>query len=78
MKRDPALRTPRRRSPFESKGIDPVGPEEAHGQPESLFRLWMAANVNVATLGTGALTTALLRLPLWEAALAIAAANLAG
>lgn len=78
MRKNPAARARTGFSPFEAKGIAPVTPEEAHGQPESLFRLWMAANVNVATLGTGALTTALLRLPLWEAALAIAAANLAG
>ncbi|WP_202213268.1 cytosine permease [Methylacidimicrobium sp. AP8] len=63
---------------FEAKGIEQVCPQEAHGQPESLFRLWMAANVNLATLGTGAIATSLLGLPLWKAALALAAANCLG
>lgn len=78
MRKNPLARARTGFSPFESKGIEPVMPEEAHGQPEHLFRLWMAANVNVATLGTGALATGLLGLPLWEAAIAIAGANLAG
>ncbi len=72
------LRATRKSSPFEVKGIERVTAQEAHGQPESLFRLWMAANVNIATLGTGAIATAFLGLPLWKAALAIAIANFLG
>ncbi|MDD4932228.1 MAG: cytosine permease, partial [Methylacidiphilaceae bacterium] len=78
MKKEQTRRATQSGSPFETKGIDAITPEEAHGQPESLFRLWMAANVNVAALGTGAVATALLGLPLWKAALAIAAANFLG
>lgn len=78
MRKERALRAGGCRSPFEAKGIEPVTPGEAHGQPESLFRLWMAANVNIATLGTGAIATALLGLPLWKAALAIVIANFLG
>ncbi|MGD9896923.1 MAG: cytosine permease [Candidatus Methylacidiphilaceae bacterium] len=78
MRKERALRIGKLSSPFETKGIEEVSPEEARGQPESLFRLWMAANVNIAALGTGAIATALLRLPFWKAALAIAAANFLG
>jgi NCS1 family nucleobase:cation symporter-1 len=78
MRQERTLPARQRSSPFEAKGIERVTPQEAHGQPESLFRLWMAANVNITTLGTGAIATALLGLPLWKAALAIATANFLG
>ena len=42
---------------IEDQGLAPVTAGQAHGQPRALFGLWMAANIEFATLTTGALAT---------------------
>jgi NCS1 family nucleobase:cation symporter-1 len=62
----------------ESKGIARIEPEEAHGTPRALFRLWAAANVEFATITTGAIATGVFGLPALDAVAAIVLANLVG
>ena len=47
----------RRALKVETKGIEPVLPEERHGRPSSVFSLWFGANVEFTTLVTGVLAT---------------------
>ena len=63
---------------FESKGITRIDPSEAHGKPRALFRLWAAANVEFATLATGAIATGVFGLSAPDAIGAIVIANLIG
>lgn len=63
---------------IEEKGIDEVSLKEAHGSPKAVFGLWMAANVEFATLTTGALATCLTGLSFAAAMLSILLANLIG
>ncbi|HEX7389626.1 MAG TPA: cytosine permease [Acidiphilium sp.] len=63
---------------IEDKGIAPVTAEEAHGKPRALFGLWMAANVEFATLTTGALATGVFGLSATDAIAAIILGNLIG
>jgi NCS1 family nucleobase:cation symporter-1 len=63
---------------IEEKGIAEVSLKETHGNPKSVFGLWMAANVEFATLTTGALATCLTGLSFGEAMLSILVANLIG
>ncbi len=62
----------------EIKGIEPISEGERHGRPSSIFTLWFGANVEFATLVTGALATAVFGLSFWQAALAIGIGNLLG
>ncbi|WP_288005762.1 cytosine permease [Acidiphilium sp.] len=63
---------------IESKGIMPVTPAEAHGRPRALFGLWMAANVEFATITTGALATGAFGLSATDAIIAIVLGNVIG
>lgn len=62
----------------EPKGIEPIGPHERHGKPFTIFTLWFGANVEFATLVTGALATGVFGLGFWSAAIAILIGNLLG
>jgi NCS1 family nucleobase:cation symporter-1 len=61
---------------IEEKGVERVTASEAHGKPRAVFGLWMAANVEFATLTTGALATGVFGLSSEEAFAAILVANL--
>jgi NCS1 family nucleobase:cation symporter-1 len=63
---------------IEEKGIDEVTLKETHGNPKAVFGLWMAANIEFATLTTGALATGWLGLSFTSALLAILIANVLG
>ncbi|WP_298284350.1 cytosine permease [Acidocella sp.] len=63
---------------IEEKGIAEVSLKETHGSPKAVFGLWMAANVEFATLTTGALATCLTGLSFGQAMLSILLANLIG
>ena len=63
---------------IEEKGIEEVSLKESHGSPKAVFGLWMAANVEFATLTTGALATCLTGLSFGEAMVSILVANLIG
>ena len=62
----------------ETKGIAQVTSEEAHGKPSNLFGLWMAVNVEFATITTGAIATGVFGLSVMDAIVAILAANVIG
>ncbi|MEE3503490.1 cytosine permease [Acidiphilium acidophilum] len=62
----------------ESKGIMPVTAAESHGRPRALFGLWMAANVEFATITTGALATGVFGLSATDAISAIVLGNIIG
>ena len=63
---------------IEEKGIEVVTLQETHGNPKAVFGLWMAANIEFATLTTGALATGWLGLSFAAALTAIILANLIG
>jgi NCS1 family nucleobase:cation symporter-1 len=63
---------------IEEKGIAQVSLTETRGSPKAVFGLWMAANVEFATLTTGALATCLTGLSFAEAMVSILLANLIG
>lgn len=63
---------------IETQGLMPVTAEAAHGQPRALFGLWMAANIEFATLTTGALATGVFGLSGVSALVAIVIGNLIG
>ena len=63
---------------IEEKGIDEVSLKERRGSPKAVFGLWMAANIEFATLTTGALATGWLGLSFASALLAILIANVLG
>ena len=62
----------------ETKGISRVTPDETRGSPRALFGLWMAANVEFATITTGALATGAFGLSATDAISAILLGNLIG
>ncbi|KAA2248437.1 cytosine permease [Solihabitans fulvus] len=49
----------------ERRSIDPVPESERHGHPRSLFTLWFAANMQITSAVTGALTVLVGLHPLW-------------
>ncbi|MEU5852680.1 cytosine permease [Saccharopolyspora shandongensis] len=51
----------------ERLGIEPVAPADRYGSPWTLATLWFGANVQFASLVTGALSTAVLGLSFWQA-----------
>ncbi len=63
---------------IESKGLAQVAPEESYGKPSHLFGLWMAVNVEFATITTGAIATGVFGLSVQDAVLAIVSANVIG
>ncbi len=63
---------------IENQGLAPVTAEEAHGRPRALFGLWMAANIEFATLTTGALATGVFGLSGLSALIAIVIGNVIG
>ena len=63
---------------IENKGIAQVTAAESHGRPRALFGLWMAANIEFATLTTGALATGAFGLSGVQAFLAILIGNIIG
>jgi NCS1 family nucleobase:cation symporter-1 len=63
---------------IEEKGIEEVSLKETHGSPKAVFGLWMAANIEFATLTTGALATGWLGLSFSAALTAIIIANVLG
>lgn len=62
----------------ENKGIAQVTPQEAYGKPSHLFGLWMAVNVEFATITTGAIATGVFGLSVPDAIFAIVVANILG
>lgn len=62
----------------ENKGLAQVTPEESYGKPSHLFGLWMAVNVEFATITTGAIATGVFGLSILDAVLAILSANVIG
>lgn len=62
----------------EPKGVEPIGAGERHGRPSSIFTLWFGANVEFATLVTGALATGVFGLSFVQAFIAIAIGNVLG
>jgi NCS1 family nucleobase:cation symporter-1 len=63
---------------IEDKGIAQVTTAESHGRPRALFGLWMAANIEFATLTTGALATGAFGLSGIDAFAAILIGNVIG
>ena len=63
---------------LERKGIEVVSEAERQGRVGSVFTLWVGANVEFATLTTGALATGLFGLSFWQALLALGIGNLLG
>jgi len=63
---------------IENKGIAQVTAAESHGSPRALFGLWMAANIEFATLTTGALGTGTFGLSAVDAFIAILIGNVIG
>lgn len=63
---------------IETQGLAPVTAENAHGTPRALFGLWMAANIEFATLTTGALATGVFGLSGFSALVAIVIGNIIG
>lgn len=55
----------------EPKGVEIIQAAERHGSPGSLVTLWWAANVEFATLTTGAVVVAVFGAGFWQAAVAI-------
>lgn len=62
---------------IERNAIEPIAPQDRHGTPVELFRMWIGANVNYVGVVTGSLILA--QLPsLWAALSAILVGNLLG
>ncbi|GAA4538391.1 purine-cytosine permease family protein [Amycolatopsis samaneae] len=62
---------------LEQRSIDPIPASERHGHPRSLFTLWFAANMQITSAVTGALTVLVGVHPLW-AIVAVVAGNALG
>ena len=62
----------------EPKGIEHVRDSERHGQPHSVFTLWIGANVEMATVVTGSLGVVLWGLSFWQAAIAFVIGTVLG
>ena len=63
---------------IENQGLAQVTADQAHGNPRALFGLWMAANIEFATLTTGALATGVFGLSGISALVAIVIGNVIG
>lgn len=62
----------------EPHAIDPIPASLRHGRPHQVFSLWVGANVEFATLTTGALAVGLFGLGFRQAAAALILGNLLG
>lgn len=62
----------------EPHGVDPISPDERHGQPRSLFTLWFSANLEFATLTSGVLSVGVFGLSFWQAVLSILIGTVVG
>lgn len=62
---------------IERRAIDPIPPAERHGRPAALFTLWFSANMQMTTIATGLVATAL-GLGLGSGLLAIVLGNAIG
>jgi NCS1 family nucleobase:cation symporter-1 len=62
----------------EPHGIEPVKDTERHGHPFNAFTLWFGANVEFATMTTGALTVSLFGMSFWQGITAVVIGNLIG
>ena len=78
MARSHAALETRKRVLVETKGLAQVTPDESYGKPSHLFGLWMAVNVEFATITTGAIATGVFGLSVLDAVLAIISANIVG
>jgi nucleobase:cation symporter-1, NCS1 family len=56
-------------STLETRGIEPVPPEERHGRPGQLFWVWFAANISILGLPLGA-TLVAMGMTVWQAVIA--------
>ena len=56
-------------STLETRGIEPVPPEERHGRPGQLFWVWFAANISILGLPLGA-TLVAMGMTVWQAVVA--------
>jgi nucleobase:cation symporter-1, NCS1 family len=56
-------------STVETRGIEPVPPQERHGHPGQLFWVWFAANISILGLPLGA-TLVAMGMTVWQAVLA--------
>jgi NCS1 family nucleobase:cation symporter-1 len=62
----------------EPHGIEPVKDAERHGHPFNAFTLWFGANVEFATLTTGALMVGLFGMSFWQGIISVVIGNLIG
>lgn len=62
----------------EPHGIEPVKDAERHGRPFNAFTLWFGANVEFATLTTGALMVTLFGMSFWQGIVGVVIGNLIG
>jgi NCS1 family nucleobase:cation symporter-1 len=62
----------------EPKGVEAIDQVERHGRPSAVFTLWWGANVEFATLSSGALGTIVFGLSFWSTLAAIALGTLLG
>ena len=62
----------------EPHGIEPVKDAERHGRPFNAFTLWFGANVEFATLTTGALIVGLFGMSFWQGIAGVVIGNLLG
>jgi nucleobase:cation symporter-1, NCS1 family len=58
--------------------IAQIPADQRHGRPRDLFTIWFTSNLMPLTIVTGALATAVFKLPFWPAVAAIVAGNLFG
>ena len=58
--------------------IAQIPADQRHGRPRDLFTIWFTSNLMPLTIVTGALATAVFKLPFWPAVVAIVAGNLFG
>ncbi|KMT22882.1 purine-cytosine permease family protein [Clostridium cylindrosporum] len=61
----------------EENSIDPIPENQRHGNPKSLFPMWIGANVNYVVLLNGIVVVAL-GLSMWQALTAVLVGNLLG
>jgi NCS1 family nucleobase:cation symporter-1 len=62
----------------EPHGIEPVKDSERHGHPFNAFTLWFGANVEFATMTTGALMVSLFGLSFWQGIISVVIGNVIG
>src|SRR5215468_9795796 len=63
---------------IEQYTIAQIPADQRHGRPRDLFTIWFTSNLMPLTIVTGALATAVFKLPFWPAVVAIVAGNLFG